>query len=235
MLLSSSSFGPVDLDFRPAESRGLLWFSLQECPGCGLVAPRLRGDNIGDRIRASLLRMARWFAPGLRINRRGYEVLSEPGYLLLLQDSTIPVLARRLLCRAYILKAADQIVGAFQQTLAAAWVVDDSQRELRPLSPESWVVEEARKYSLARRLRLEAAALVEGRPNLATDIRLQLLDMLRRAGEWDAAWALAETMYAEAVVDWVSEIVGMQVALICRKDKGAYTVDGKKRPFPPFP
>lgn len=135
-------------------------------------------------------------------------ILTAPEYARTRADGSIPPLARRFLCRAIIVAARDDPEDAFYQSLSAAWVADDSDLE-----------------DLARTFRLKAAAFLQGLATADPELQVQLLDVLRRAGAWDAAAALSKDLAAETLEPPLPRIVSFQGALIGRQDRGRYTVD----------
>lgn len=98
--------GPPDLDLRPAELvRSTMPYWLQQCPGCGFVAPRIdRADEA---------------ASGIVQGGHYRALLAELGY---------PPLARRFLCRAMLMEETGDLHGAAEATLHAAWVADDARK-----------------------------------------------------------------------------------------------------------
>jgi hypothetical protein len=116
--------------------------------------------------------------------------------------------SRRFLVRA----AQDAYYGdrrsAFLNTLCAAWVADDTKGQL----------------SEAATLRLRAAAHLEGQPIKSIDTRLLLLDVLRRAAQWQAAETLAREMAVENLGHPFAEIVAFHRGKIEAKDSGRYTI-----------
>lgn len=112
-LRSVSQMGPPDLDLRPAEmARSTMAHWLQQCPGCGYVAPRL---DAADESAADIVHAGPYRA-----------LLAETGY---------PSLARRFLCRAMLLEETGDLHGAAEATLHAAWVADDARK---PDLARSW-------------------------------------------------------------------------------------------------
>lgn len=115
--------------------------------------------------------------------------------------------ARRFLVRA----AQDAHEGdrraAFRHTLSAAWIADDR-----------------RQTSQATAFRLRAAEHLGNGPIRSIDIRLELLDVLRRASSWERAAALADEMTAEGLEHPFSAIVSFHRRKIAAKDSGRYTL-----------
>jgi hypothetical protein len=115
--------------------------------------------------------------------------------------------SRRFLVRA----AQDAFDGdrrsAFLNTLRAAWVADDSGRT-----------------SDATALRLKAAGHLDGGRITSIDTRLLLLDVLRRAANWEAAEALIAELTAEELEPPFSNIVAFHRGKVEARDGGRYTI-----------
>jgi len=116
--------------------------------------------------------------------------------------------ARRFLVRA----AQDAYEGdrraAFRHTLLAAWVADDN-----------------RQASQATAFRLRAAGHLGDGPIRSIDVRLELLDVLRRASSWERAAALADELTAEGLEHPFTAIVAFHRRKIAAKDSGRYTIE----------
>lgn len=115
---------------------------------------------------------------------------------------------RRFLVRA----AQDAHEGdrraAFRHTLSAAWIADDSGLASR-----------------ATALRLRAAEHLGDGPFRSIDVRLELLDVLRRASSWERAAALADELAAEGLEHPFSAIVSFHRRKVVGKDSGRYTIE----------
>lgn len=116
--------------------------------------------------------------------------------------------SRRFLVRA----AQDAYYGdrrsAFLNTLCAAWIADDNKEQ----------------SSEALTLRLRAAAHLEGRPIKSLDMRLLLLDVLRRSRRWEDAERLASELAAEGLDYPFADIVAFHRGKIEAKDSGRFTI-----------
>jgi len=177
--------GPPDLDLRPAEmARSTMTHWLQQCPGCGYVAPRI--DQASEGAAA---------------------IVSGGHYRALLNEASYPPLARRFLCRAMLLEETGDLHAAAEATLHAAWVADDS-----------------RKADLARAWRLDAVALFRQGPRPDLEQRIRIIDILRRAGEFDGAAAEAGELASAGLPDPVDRVVAFERRLIAAGDVRAYTV-----------
>lgn len=103
ILTSTSSFGPPDLDLRPAgPQRWALPYAVQRCGACGYCA-----GSLGQ-------------AP------RGAEAtVRSVTYRGVLEGSRLPSLARSLFCAALVKEAAGDADAAGWRFLEAAWACDD--------------------------------------------------------------------------------------------------------------
>jgi hypothetical protein len=125
---------------------------------------------------------------------------------------------RRCLVRAAYEAYRGDAAAAFHATLRAAWCADDRNHPAR-----------------AADYRLKAAAHLAGSRTKSIDLRLLLLDVLRRASSWDAAQALCREMAAEDLEYPFAEIVAFHAEKIAAADNGRYTIDqplaGKREPI----
>lgn len=96
--------------------------------------------------------------------------------------------------------------GAFSRTLSAAWVADDLGM-----------------LDLARELRLQAAGYISSKA-ASPDLRLRLVDVLRRAAAWDDADRLATKMMAEPLEYLLPKLVRFQLKKIRERDESCFTV-----------
>jgi hypothetical protein len=190
-LASTNQLRAPDLDLRPSEMmRSTMSTWLQECPRCGLIAPSLDAEP-----------------PDI------WGVLSAPAYRAALDDRELPDLARRFVCRAIIEQARADEAAAGQRYLEAAWVMDDKaggdydeERFGSALRRNTADVRSARMEAAerARELRRKAAECFEaacGHKDVATDelvtMKIKLVDVLRRAAQWDAADRLCALVLAQ--------------------------------------
>jgi hypothetical protein len=125
---------------------------------------------------------------------------------------------RRFLVRAAYDAYVEDRRSAFQHTLAAAWVADDRKQTAE-----------------ASELRLRAAKYLAGGNIRSIDLRLRLLDALRRASNWTAAEALIVELVAERLEYPFAEIIAFHRSKIAAGDPGRYTIeqalDGKREPI----
>jgi hypothetical protein len=117
------------------------------------------------------------------------------------------LLSCRFLLAAALARFRNDREQAFYHTLSAAWIADDSG-----------------KLDLAREWRRQAAdhVLSEGG---TPDLRLRLLDVLRRCGAWDDAGLLAAEMTAEPLEYPMPRIVRFQLGKISERDVNCYSVE----------
>lgn len=102
-LNSTSSFGPSDLDLRPAEpARSSLFAWVQRCSSCGYCAPSI--DKGTYR----------------------HEIVKSAPYRALLGEADLPELARSFLCSSMIFEQFEEALAA-RSAIRAAWVCDDEE------------------------------------------------------------------------------------------------------------
>lgn len=106
MLGSTNSFGPPDLDTRPAEmERSTMHYWIQECPSCG------------------------YCAPDLSLGRKTYiGIVKGELYQNQLRNSDYPDLANRFICHSIIQKSIYKYEEVAWAWLNAAWVCDDNDK-----------------------------------------------------------------------------------------------------------
>lgn len=136
------------------------------------------------------------------------QIMSSSAYVSIRRDKSIPKLARRFLCMSVIEAERGECAAAFSEALYAAWVADDVGHRQG-----------------ARDWRLRAAELLRRKPIPTPELRVQLLDVLRRAGDWDAARALAVELKAEGLANPMDRIVAFQAEAIDREDAGCFTLE----------
>lgn len=104
---STSTFGHMDLDTRPAEMRrSTMWLWVQECAGCGFVSADLEKSAPTDA-----------------------ETVASAGYVAARGSASQKPLANQFACRSILDEAAGDLVSAGWRRLHAAWVCDDDQAE----------------------------------------------------------------------------------------------------------
>lgn len=129
-----------------------------------------------------------------------------PAFQALCAASSPDPAVRRFMVRAVIETHNGDMESAFTHTLSAAWIADDRGRS-----------------SEAAALRLRAAAYIEGTA-ASLDTRLVLLDVLRRASNWEAAEALVDQLAAAKLEDPYAAIVSFHRSKIERRDSCCYTI-----------
>lgn len=194
---SAESFGWPDLDLRPPERRrSTMQAWLQECPSCGFVAADL--SKVSDAEIAAI---------------SGPE--AEPTWKEMLADrSESGPLSLRFDRRAFIERQMHRYGLAGFRMLCAAWDADDRNDTQSAIA-----------------YRAEAATLLEtaltNRPDAkeATDWTVQLVDILRRLGKWDAAADYCERLVgnSEPRIDAIGRF---QARAIVDEDSGRYTMGG---------
>jgi hypothetical protein len=137
-------------------------------------------------------------------------VITSAGYQAALRREDLPVVARRFL--AFALASADSAIAA-QSYLRAAWACDDAQL------PAAVECRRAAAYQL--RHAIAAIADAEQRPMMVA----VLVDVLRRAEDFPAASAEAETLLATpGLPDILQKVITAQQRLIAAGDVAAHTV-----------
>ena len=100
---STSSFGPPDLDLRPAEpARSSIFAWVERCASCGYCAPSITQGAEHCR-----------------------EIVESPAYRALLADADLPELAKSFLCSSMIFEELDEEAFAARSAIGAAWACDD--------------------------------------------------------------------------------------------------------------
>lgn len=161
LLLLSDAHGSPDLDLRPPESlRSTIGSWIQHCPACGYCS-----TDIGQ------------VSPGVDAIVRSREYRDQ------LNNSSIPLLARRFLCWSMILMRLNHSVQAGWADLHAAWVCDDHGDVI---SASFCRLQAYSLFSEAQRSDLRFAA---------GDQREELIlaDLLRRSGRCDEVGRIYRT------------------------------------------
>jgi len=114
---------------------------------------------------------------------------------------------RRFLVRAAQDARAGDRKAAFLNTLAAAWVADDGTQPAD-----------------AAALRLKVAAHLAGARITSIDTKLLLLDVLRRASNWEAAAALTAELTVDGLEYPFADIVAFHGEKIAARDNARYTI-----------
>lgn len=141
------------------------------------------------------------------------DLVRSKDYQTLLNSPDFPRLANEFLCWARLLEASDPVRAGWAR-LHAAWVCDDAGNQpaagaCRLQAAELW------QRVLAAGARLLA--------DIGTDYAL-LADLLRRAGQFEAAEAVCERGLAQDPEQPVHAILKFQRVLSTRRDTARYTV-----------
>ena len=115
-------------------------------------------------------------------------------------------LSCRFLLGAELARSRNDMDGAFSRTLSAAWIADDLGM-----------------LDLARGLRQQAAGHVLSKA-ASPDLRLRLVDVLRRAAAWDDAGRLATEMMAEPLEYLLPKLVRFQLKKIRERNDSCFSV-----------
>jgi hypothetical protein len=113
--------------------------------------------------------------------------------------------------RAQILREIDDRAGAAEAMLQAAWSADDAADSIN-----------------AARWRAEAAFLWGEPADVETALRR--IDVLRRAGEFDAAAAAAERLAGRALDQTSASVLAFQRARIATRDIGRHLISSAVPP-----
>lgn len=140
------------------------------------------------------------------------QIVALAAYKDLSADHSVPELSQTFQCRALIDEANGNAGSSFQWMLAAAWDADDHG-----------------KTDLASALRRRASGLLKGREDVPIAAKLQLLDVLRRIGEWDRASELLEHLFMMSPDDGEGRVLEFQLRLIAERDVDCHRVP---RPAP---
>lgn len=135
------------------------------------------------------------------------EFVGSDGYQALRTGPHVSLLSCRFLLAAALARFRNDREEAFYQTLSAAWVADDLGMP-----------------DFARKLRRQAADHVLSEAG-SPDLRLRLLDALRRGAAWDDAALLAAEMMAEPLEHPMPRIVRFQFGKISERDDNCYSVE----------
>lgn len=141
------------------------------------------------------------------------DLVHSEDYQTLLKSPDSPRLANRFLCWATLLDASDPVRAGWAR-LHAAWACDDAGNEMAGRSCRLQAVE-----TWQRALNAGARLLPEAGEDYA-----MLTDLLRRAGQFEAAEAVCRKGLAQAPQQPVRAILEFQRGLLARRDTACYTV-----------
>jgi hypothetical protein len=136
-------------------------------------------------------------------------VRDDPEYAALRDQA--PAFARGFLLWALLCQRREDVWAAAEALLQAAWAADDAEEA-------EW----------ARAWRLQAAALWPQSSEVQP--RLCLIDIYRRAGAFDEAEAVAESLTREPLDDSSAAIVHFQRRLIAQQEMGRQLISSALRP-----
>lgn len=174
-----------DLDLRPGQPlRGSMARWLQQCPHCGYSAPEIS-----------------------QAHPAAAQAVAAAHFRALLNDQSIPPLARRFLAWALILEETGALHAAAEATLQAAWVADDLA-----------------KADLSRAWRREAVALWRSGPRLDAEQTVRVVDSLRRAGMHDDAEHTARRLLDTSPPEAVAQVLTLELRLIEARDERRHSV-----------
>ena len=142
--MSTSTFGPYDLDTRPPEtSRSGLFTGVQQCCGCGYCAVDVSKSSPGAET-----------------------VIKSSEYRRQLHDDAYPYLVNSFLCMSMVNRAANDYAGATWALIQAAWACDDEGRaaeavKCRSKAADMLVFAEDHGQSVAKQDGASTAILVD--------------------------------------------------------------------------
>ncbi|HQT77081.1 MAG: hypothetical protein B7Z80_08420 [Rhodospirillales bacterium 20-64-7] len=104
----------------------------------------------------------------------------------------------------------------------------DSAQRAEALLQAAWAADDAAAMTEASRLRTEVATLWDGTTD--TELGLRRLDVLRRAGQFDAAAAWAAELGQRGPDELARTIIGFQTARIAERDVGRHLISAALPP-----
>ena len=192
LLKSTNTFGGVnDLDTRHGgAARSDLLGAIQRCSHCGYCAPDIR-----------------------RTHEKAAEMVPTARYQQVVEDRSLPKLARAWLGWSLIAEEGGEGVEAGWAALSAAWACDDAGRS-----------------GGAERCRIRAATLFEAviqagqtfSPEATGDAAI-LADILRRCGRFSEAIAFCATEVGPETPERIAAGLAFQRFLCEREDRRAYS------------
>ena len=194
-LLSTSSFGPPDLDTRPAPPARLsLALQVQCCPVCGYCA--------WDITKAP---------------PEAKRVVCRQDYQALLRDSRFPYLARMFLCLARIQEAAGNLSDAGWAALYAAWACDDAGLGFTSAAARC----RERAIALFVKARAKGQPFL---PESGAEEAL-LADLYRRIGQFDEAEKEIQRGLEKVSSDLLRRLLAFQRRLCRARDTEVHRMD----------
>jgi uncharacterized protein (DUF2225 family) len=145
------------------------------------------------------------------------EIVRSDEYQAQRGNPEFPELANRFLCYSLLHAKRDDFASAAFTALRAAWACDDEGK-----------TEQARQCRLQAARHMEKARQngqsISESPKSATEEAL-LTDILRRAGEFEQAAAVAHEGLNRQAEETVAKVIQYQLRLIDQQDTACYTVE----------
>ncbi len=143
------------------------------------------------------------------------EVIHSNIYKEQLDSSNFPKLANSFLCYSMILENIEEYTEAGWACLHAAWVCDDSGYS------EAAKVSRKKAFILFMRAKEKGEKIAE---QLGADEAI-IVDLLRRAGEFEKALKFAEEGLKNKPEKIIETTLNFQIKLINKRDTSCYTID----------
>lgn len=185
-IMSVYIMGPPDLDTRPGPMmRSLLPYTIQECPNCHYAARNI----------------------SMNPDKASSYVLSDPEYLKIVADDSIPRVARSFMLAAMVKERAMKFKDAGMLYLNAAWTFDDLRDNER-----------------AKEARINAAIDLIVHANETQDIETFVLavDVYRRAEKFEDADHIIEQKLRS--LQEMEKILLLERELIKKQDASRHTM-----------
>ena len=236
-VLSTNTFGPPDLDTRPAEMTRsiIIEFGVGHCPSCDYCAPDIStGPELATKIiktdeYSDLLKKAEH--PDISTNPEICAKIIEIDECLK-QSRWLgqPEFARKFLCSAIVLEAAKQYDQAGWDALKSAWAFDDC-KNARWAAEFAGFLDNVRYDEIAikcrkRALKLFHLAQVNGM-TFAEGIAAEeaiMCDLYRRTGDFEMVMTVSREGLDKGPVEMVERVLLYQQDLARKKDAGCHTL-----------
>jgi hypothetical protein len=139
-------------------------------------------------------------------------IVESDEYRGLLEDETRPDSAKRFHCEAYVFERTGSPVRAGFALRNAAWCADDAEKH-----------DLAREYRSVG-ARLLSSVLYEGgfADEEPGEAELLITDLMRRAGDWNGAGAMADRSLSGTPADIVRRLLEFERVLIEKRDDGCH-------------
>jgi hypothetical protein len=199
LISSTNQFGAIDLDSRPPEmERSTMSAWVQSCSKCGYSS-----NNIA------------------KANETVKSVISTEEYKALLNDKTLPPLAKKFLCNAIIQEETHNLDSSMYNFLYAAWDCDDNENINNSMKLDNKAIESKNKAIECRNRALKLIGTFFVPQRHKPTIELIKLDLLRRTGRFEEAIEYSKTLNIE---DNLVAVAKFQVKLCKKKDTQAHNV-----------